>query len=112
VAHPALYSFALRPVSRNAPTPRAIRAAATPALFCVLWGMPLGVTLVPNCTASLGTLSYSVGTAATASITTNTTTNQVTITAEQPGTTAITASVAGTGSSAGYFSTCRRDQSR
>jgi len=30
----------------------------------------------------------------------------VTITAEQPGTTAITASVAGTGSSAGYFSTC------
>jgi sugar lactone lactonase YvrE len=68
--------------------------------------MPLGVTSVPNCTASLGTLNYSVGTAAVASITTNTTTNQVAITAEQPGTTAITASVAGTGSSAGYFSTC------
>jgi sugar lactone lactonase YvrE len=74
--------------------------------FVCSGGMPLGVTSVPNCTASLGTLNYSVGTAAVASITTNTTTNQVAITAEQPGTTAITASVAGTGSSAGYFSTC------
>jgi hypothetical protein len=39
-------------------------------------------------------------------VVTNTTTNQVTITALQPGTTSITASVAGSGSSAGYFSTC------
>jgi hypothetical protein len=69
-------------------------------------GLPSGVTSVPNCTSSIGTLSYSVGTGAVASILTNTTTNQVTITAEQPGTTAITASVAGSGSSAGYFSTC------
>jgi hypothetical protein len=64
------------------------------------------LTQVPNCTGSIGTLSYSVGNSTIASITTNTTTNQVTITAEQPGTTAITASVAGSGSSAGYFSTC------
>ncbi|MFY9854216.1 MAG: hypothetical protein WAK26_10115 [Terracidiphilus sp.] len=64
------------------------------------------LTQVPNCTASLGSLNYSVGTASVASITTNTTTNQVSITAEQPGTTAITASVAQSGSSAGYFSTC------
>jgi hypothetical protein len=64
------------------------------------------MTPVPNCTSSIGTLYYAVGTNAIASILTNTTTNQVTITAEQPGTTAITASVAGSGSSAGYFSTC------
>jgi hypothetical protein len=74
--------------------------------FVCSGGMPQGVTSAPNCTASIGALNYSVGTAATASITTNTTTNQVTITAEQPGTTAITASVAQSGSSAGYFSTC------
>jgi hypothetical protein len=47
-----------------------------------------------------------VGTPAVASTATNTTTNQVTITSLQPGTTAITASVAGSGSSAGYFSAC------
>lgn len=64
------------------------------------------LTQVPNCTGSIGTLSYAVGTSSIASITTNTNTNQVTITAEQPGTTAITASVALSGSSAGYFSTC------
>jgi hypothetical protein len=68
--------------------------------------LPAGVTSVPNCTAAIGTLIYSVVTPSIASVVTNTTTNQVTITAEQPGTTAITASVAGSGSSAGYFSTC------
>jgi len=64
------------------------------------------MTPVPNCTSSIGTLSYAVGSSSVAAILTDTTTNQVTITAEQPGTTAITASVAGSGSSAGYFSTC------
>jgi trimeric autotransporter adhesin len=64
--------------------------------------LPAGVTSVPSCTNSIGTLSYSVGTAGVASI--NPETNQ--ITALNPGTTAITASVAGSGSSAGYFSTC------
>ena len=64
--------------------------------------LPPGVTSAPNCSAPLGTLSYQVGTTAIASI--NQETNQ--ITAEQPGTTVITASVANSGSSAGYFSTC------
>ena len=57
---------------------------------------------IPTCESSIGTLSFSVGTSAIASI--DSTTNQ--ITAEQPGTTAVTASIAGSGSSAGYFSTC------
>jgi hypothetical protein len=69
-------------------------------------GLPPGVTHVPNCTASIGALSYSVGTPNIASVVTNTTTNQVTITAQQPGTTTIAASVAGSSSSAGFFSTC------
>jgi hypothetical protein len=69
-------------------------------------GLPPGVSSVPSCTASIGTLSYSVGNPSIAATATSTTNNVVTITANQPGTTAITASVAGTGSSAGYFSTC------
>jgi hypothetical protein len=69
-------------------------------------GLPPGVTSVPNCTAAIGVLSYIVGNPQVANVTTNTSTNQVTITALQPGTTAITSSVAGSGSSAGYFSTC------
>jgi hypothetical protein len=69
-------------------------------------GLAPGVTSVPSCTSSIGTFSYSVGTANIAEVSTNTTTNVVTITAGQPGTTSITASVAGGGSSAGYFTTC------
>ncbi len=65
-------------------------------------GLAPGVTSVPTCSSSIGTMSFSVGTSSVASI--NATTNQ--ITAEQPGTTPITASIAGSGSSAGYFSTC------
>jgi hypothetical protein len=61
-----------------------------------------GVASVPSCSVSLGTLSYFVGNPVIASI--NSTTNQ--ITAEQPGTTVITASIANAGSLAGYFSTC------
>jgi len=61
-----------------------------------------GSSSVPDCTAAIGPLSYAVGTGSIASI--NTTTNV--ITALMPGTTAITASVAGSGSSAGYFSVC------
>jgi hypothetical protein len=66
--------------------------------------LPAGVSRasIPDCTAAIGTLTYSVGTTTVASL--NQLTNQ--ITAEQPGTTVITASVAGSGSSAGYFSTC------
>lgn len=61
-----------------------------------------GVTSVPACSDSIGTLSFSVGTNSVASI--NPENNQ--ITALLPGTTVITASIAGSGSSAGYFSTC------
>jgi trimeric autotransporter adhesin len=61
-----------------------------------------GVTTVPSCSSSIGTLSYVAGTGSVANI--NSITNQ--ITAELPGTTVITASIAGSGSAAGYFSTC------
>lgn len=61
-----------------------------------------GVTSVPSCSSAIGFLNYTVGTNTVATI--NTTNNQ--ITANKPGTTAINVSVAGSGSSAGYFSTC------
>ena len=64
--------------------------------------LPPGVASVPDCSAAIGVLSYTAGTASVAQI--NPETNQ--ITAELPGTTVITASIAGSGSSAGYFSTC------
>jgi trimeric autotransporter adhesin len=65
-------------------------------------GLPPGVSSVPVCSSAVGTLSYSIGTSSVASL--NSTTNV--ITAQLPGTTAITASIAGSGSSAGYFTTC------
>jgi hypothetical protein len=61
-----------------------------------------GVTAIPNCSSAIGTLAYVAGTGSVATI--NSITNQ--ITAEQPGTTVVTASIAGSGSAAGYFSTC------
>ena len=61
-----------------------------------------GVTKISACNSTIGTLNFAVGNSAIASI--DYTTNI--ITALQPGTTAITASVAQSGSSAGYFSTC------
>jgi len=57
---------------------------------------------IPVCSSAIGTLSYTVGTSSVASI--NSETNE--ITAKLPGTTAITATVAQSGASAGYFSTC------
>jgi trimeric autotransporter adhesin len=57
---------------------------------------------IPACDSSIGTPSFTVGTSTIASI--DSTTNV--ITAALPGTTSITASIAGSGSSAGYFSTC------
>ena len=81
--------------------PPSVTTSSSSTLAC---GLPSGVSLsaIPDCTAPLGTLTYNVGTAAIASI--NAETNQ--ITAEQPGTTVVTASIAGGASSAGYFSTC------
>jgi hypothetical protein len=57
---------------------------------------------VPSCGSTIGTLTYSVVTGSVASI--DATNNM--ITAQMPGTTAIDASLSGTGSAAGYFSTC------
>jgi len=75
---------------------------APPSVTNFACPLPPGVTSVPDCSSAIGTLSYSVATSSIASI--NSETNQ--ITAELPGTTIITASIAGSGSSAGYFSTC------
>jgi hypothetical protein len=61
-----------------------------------------GVKSVSNCSSAIGTLTYNAGTGSVATI--NSITNQ--ITAQLPGTTVITASIAGSGSAAGYFSTC------
>lgn len=77
-------------------------APSTVTNYACPGGLPPGVTSVPDCTNSIGTMSYTVGTSSVAQI--NPETNQ--ITAELPGTTVITASIAGSGSSAGYFSTC------
>ena len=81
--------------------PPSVTTASSPSLACPL---PPGLSLgsIPDCSLALGTPSYQVGAASVASI--NPETNQ--ITAEQPGTTAITASIAGGESSAGFFSTC------
>jgi hypothetical protein len=65
-------------------------------------GLAPGVTSVPSCSQSIGTFSYTAGNGAVATI--NAETNQ--ITAANPGTTVITSSIAGSSSTAGYFSTC------
>lgn len=75
-------------------------ASVSPANYAC--ALPTGVTSVPACSSSIGTLAYSVSTASIAQV--NAATNV--ITAAQPGTTAIQASIAGSGSSAGYFTTC------
>ncbi len=64
--------------------------------------MAPGITSVPACSSAIGFLNYTVSTGSVATI--NSTNNQ--ITANLPGTTAINASIAGSASSAGYFSTC------
>jgi hypothetical protein len=82
--------------------PPSVTGSGDPStLACTL---PSGVSMgsLPDCSAAIGTLSYNVGNGTIASI--NVETNQ--ITAEQPGTTVITASIAQGASSAGYFSTC------
>ncbi|MGO8934679.1 MAG: hypothetical protein ACLQDA_13300 [Terracidiphilus sp.] len=61
-----------------------------------------GSNTVPECSASIGTLAFATGNPAVATI--DSATNV--ITAQQPGTTVITATIAQTASSTGYFSTC------
>ncbi len=77
-------------------------APSTVTNYSCSGGLAPGVTSVPSCTDAIGVLTYNVGTGSVATI--NSETNQ--ITAQLPGTTAITASVASSGSSAGFFSTC------
>jgi trimeric autotransporter adhesin len=77
-------------------------ASVSPANYACPGKLAPGISSVPTCESSIGTMSYSVANGSIASL--SATTNQ--ITAEQPGTTAITASIAQSGSSAGYFSTC------
>ena len=60
------------------------------------------MTPVPDCSENIGNFSYSLGSPSVATL--NTETNV--LTAAAPGTTVITASIAGGSSSAGYFSTC------
>ncbi len=81
--------------------PSSITTASSPSLACpVAPGQTLAA--IPSCTSSIGYFNFLVGTASIGTI--NSTSNQ--ITANAPGTTAITASIAGSGSSAGFFSTC------
>lgn len=85
--------------------PSSVTQSSSPNLACQLPtvnGTRVPISSIPSCSSAIGTLTYNAGTGAVASI--NPITNQ--ITAEQPGTTVITASVAGSGSAAGYFSTC------
>jgi hypothetical protein len=77
-------------------------SSVTSANYACQGGLAPGVNSVPSCGSSIGTLNFSVGTSSVATI--DATTNV--ITAEQPGTTAITATIAQSASSAGYFSTC------
>jgi len=85
--------------------PPSVTQSSAPTLACPLPtvnGVPVPVKSIPNCSSAIGTLTYNAGTASVATI--NPITNQ--ITAQLPGTTVITASIAGSGSAAGYFSTC------
>ena len=85
------------------PTNRLLCAPSTvtdPSLFAC--PLPPGVASVPSCSSTIGTLTYVASQSVVATI--DPLTNL--ITAQHPGTTAITASVAGSGSSAGYFTTC------
>ena len=83
--------------------PPSVTSAASPKYACP-GGLAPGVkpSSVLDCTSSIGTLNFLSSNSTVATI--NSTTNV--ITAEQPGTTVITATLSQTASSAGYFSTC------
>jgi hypothetical protein len=77
-------------------------STVTSANYACADGLASGVTSVPTCSSSVGTMSYAVSSSSVATI--DSTTNV--ITANLPGTTLITATLSQTTSSAGYFSTC------
>ena len=91
--------------------PSSITSASSPNLACQLpyvngvSGAQVALSSIPSCNSSVGTMNFSATSGSGSTIgSINPTTNQ--ITAEQPGTALITASLSATGSSAGYFSVC------
>ena len=73
----------------------------TQTLLCAPNSVTNNSTTVPSCSTAIGNLTYTTQNSTVATI------DQFgVITAVLPGTTYVTASVAGSGSSAGYFSTC------
>jgi hypothetical protein len=74
-------------------------ASVSPANYsCAL---PAGVTSVPSCSGVLGSFNYQSGNSSIFTID-----QYGVLTAVQPGTAAVTASISGTGASAGFVSTC------
>jgi hypothetical protein len=90
------------PNSSGVPTQYEFCAPSSVTNFACAGGLAQGVSSVPLCSASIGTLNYSVSNSSVATF--NSTTNV--LTAQQPGTTSVTATIAQSASSAGYFSTC------
>jgi hypothetical protein len=85
--------------------PASVTQSTTASLACPLPsvnGTQVSRSSIPTCPAAIGTLTYNVANTTVATV--NTENNK--ITAGKPGTTAITTSIAGSGSTAGYFSTC------
>ncbi|MGA3132547.1 MAG: hypothetical protein ABSD59_17220 [Terracidiphilus sp.] len=82
-------------------------SSVSPANYACTAGLPPGVSSVPACGSSIGTLNFTASNSSVASIAAGTSTNPLsTITALQPGTTTITANIAQSSSFAGSFSTC------
>jgi sugar lactone lactonase YvrE len=110
--HPAVTSLKLNLNSSTSAPAQCYSQGATESLDVTAYysantnGVPTSTPLcsptTTSCSNVIGTLSYSVGNSSVASI--NSETNQ--ITANLPGTTLVSASVANSGSSAGTFSTC------
>jgi hypothetical protein len=73
-----------------------------PAQFACPLPSGVNASAIPACSSAIGFLSYTAGNDSIGNI--NSATNV--ITAVQPGTTVITATVAGSAASAGYFTTC------
>lgn len=83
--------------------PPSVTTASSPNLACPLTpGQTLST--IQDCTDTIGALAYAIGNTTYAIASINSVNNEMT--AQLPGTTTITASVAGSGSSAGYFTTC------
>lgn len=83
--------------------PSSVTSAASPNLACPL---APGQTIanIQDCANTIGSAFYTVGSLTNAVASINSVNNE--ITAQLPGTTTVTASIAGSGSSAGYFTTC------